>query len=110
MKSLGARDKDLAHGLRFEGLVLGLVGSIFGVILGLLASFIVSAVINSLLVNFISGMGIKFKISLIALMVAFSLGVITSLISSSRQVISIKKISPIEAIKGTSDILIRKRC
>lgn len=109
LKSLGARDKDLAHGLRFEGLVLGLVGSIFGVILGLLASFIVSAVINSLLVNFISGMGIKFKISLIALMVAFSLGVITSLISSSRQVISIKKISPIEAIKGTSDILIRKK-
>lgn len=105
LASVGATKKQIRHNVIFECMVLGIIGIPLGIVSGIFAVFVLLQIVNALigdqLLAFVDGL--VFKISLLPVIVATVLGVITiylSAISSARRA---SKVSPIDNLRGSKE-------
>ena len=106
LSSVGATSKQIKKNVYFESIVLALIGIPLGIALGLLASFILINVCNILLkegLNF----SLVYKISLIAILISLGLSAITCLLSARSSAKRASKITPIDAIRESTDVKIK---
>jgi putative ABC transport system permease protein len=99
LSAIGATPKQLKRSLRFEGLVIGIVGSILGVIVGAILTFGLVTVLNLAGVS-LPGSGIKIKPSNVISAVLF--GTIITLVSVMIPARRAAKTEPIEALRDAA--------
>ncbi len=109
LSSVGTTKKQLKQEVLKEGFVLGLIGIPAGIIFGVLAVFILVRLCNLIAGEFLFDTGIAFKISLLPVMAAVVLGVVTIYFSALGSAKRTSKISPIEALKSNDEIKITGR-
>lgn len=111
LKSLGATDRQIRNNIVFEGMSIGVVASLFGLLIGGLASRVLIYIVNKLLdvEKFLEGISFELAISLPVILISLALGFITILLSSLYVAKRAYKLSPIQAIRSSEDIKIRKK-
>lgn len=109
LSSVGSTKKQLKQEVLREGFILGLIGIPVGIIFGVLAVFILVRLCNLIAGEFIFDTGIVFKISLLPIMAAVVLGVVTIYFSALGSAKRTSKITPIEALKSNDEIKITGR-
>ena len=107
LASIGATTKQIKKSVLFEGLVLGLIAIPLGVIVGLGAIFILIYIVNTLIVD-ISKMEFLYIIPYQAILLASILGAVTIYLSCYFTAKRTSKISPIDSIRSSEDIKIKK--
>ena len=109
LRSIGATKKQIRKNVFYEATLLGLIGIPLGILLGSLASFILVIVSNHFLNDMISdNLTLQFSFSLIAIIVSIVLGIITIYISAIRSALKAAKVSPIESIRNSGEIKIKR--
>lgn len=110
--SIGATSKQLRKSIFFEGAILGIISIPLGVVVGIIAIGIVLAIVNSIINSgitpLIDNLELKLSISNVAILVAIVLSVVMIIISLIRPSYRAGKISPIDAIRESSDIKVKK--
>ena len=108
LSSIGATKKQIKKSVYYEGLILGLIAIPLGIICGLIASSILIVLVNIFLKDLYP---IKFiyVISWYAILLSIILGLITIFLSSWRSAHKAAKISPIEAIRNSSELKIKSK-
>ncbi len=110
LRSVGATKKQIKQNVLYEAFILGLIGIPLGVLLGLLATFILCIVSNYLLKGLAgTGFNIEFVINLIAIIFSVILGIITIYLSAIKSAIKASSVSPIDSIRNSGNIKIRKQ-
>lgn len=109
LASIGATKKQIKRNVHYEGIRLGLYGIPIGILCGLFASYILIIICNYLLKDMIDVEFLQFKVSFIAILFSIILSIITIYLSSIKSAKKASKISPIEAIRGNSDIKIKSK-
>ena len=110
LSSVGATKKQIRKSVYYEAFILGLIGIPLGILSGLFASYILLMISNYLLRDaFIEGLTLRFSFSILAILFAVILGIITILLSSFRSAFKASKIMPITAIRNSSDIKINPK-
>ena len=99
LSAIGATPKQLKRSLRFEGLVIGIVGSLLGVIVGAILTFGLVTVLDMAGVS-LPGSGIKIKPSNVISAVLF--GTIITLVSVMIPARRAAKTEPIEALRDAA--------
>ena len=108
LSSIGATKKQIKRSIYYEGLILGLIAIPLGIICGLIASSILIVLVNIFLKDLYP---IKFiyVISWLAIFLSIILGLTTIFLSSWRSAHKAAKISPIEAIRNSSELKIKAK-
>ncbi len=108
LSSIGATKKQIKRSVYYEGLILGLIAIPLGIICGLIASAVLIVLVNFFLKNLYP---IKFiyVVSWLAILLSTLLGLITIFLSSWRSAHKAAKISPIEAIRNSSELKIKAK-
>ncbi len=111
LSSIGATKRQISKSVKFEALILGLIGIPLGIFFGILAVYVVIKIINIIGGNFILPNlgGVHFNVSLIVIIISIGLSFITiylSSISSSRRA---SRVSPIENLKNNNEIKINSK-
>ena len=110
--SIGATSKQLRKSIFFEGAILGIISIPLGVVVGIIAIGIVLAIVNSIINSgatpLIDNLELKLSISNVAILAAIVLSVVMIIISLIRPSYRAGKISPIDAIRESSDIKVKK--
>ena len=85
LRSVGATKKQIKRNVFYEATILGLIGIPLGILLGYLASYILIIVSNYYLSDMLqAGLKLEFAFSIIAVLVAIILGIITIYFSAFR--------------------------
>ncbi len=109
LRSIGATKKQIKKNVFFEATILGLIGIPLGIISGIFASFILIIVCNYYLNGMLdSNIILSFTLSYIAIIIAIILGIITVFLSAFRSATKASKISPINSIRNSGNIKIKK--
>ena len=109
LASVGATRKQIKYSVLKEGFIIGLIGIPLGILSGILADYILILIMNKLTEGIVLDTNFVFKISIYPILISIILGIVTiylSAITSSRRA---SKISPLEAIRNTSDIKISNK-
>lgn len=109
LKSIGATERQVVDNIIFEGLCLGLIGAVFGLLIGVLASFILIQVVNILLKDMLDGIKFDFYISTLSILISLIVGFISIFMSSYLIARRSRRLSPIEAIRSSNDIKVKKK-
>lgn len=111
LASVGATKKQIRHNVIFECMVLGLIGIPVGIISGVFAIFVLLKIVNSLIGNYLLAHveGIIFNVSILPIVVAVVLGVITIYLSAIASAIRASKVSPIENLRGSKEIKLNSK-
>lgn len=111
LSSIGATKKQIKKSVLMEGMFIGVIAIPLGIVCGILADYILIKIVNVLIGDFlISNLdGIVFKMSIIPIIVAVILGIITIYLSALSSAFKASKISPIEAIRNNDDIKIKSK-
>lgn len=105
LSSIGATKKQIRKSVHYEATVLGCFGIPIGLLSGLFAGFILIKVSNYLLKESLS-IELIFHPSILALVLAVILGIITIYFSATGSARKAGKISPMEAIRNQNEISI----
>ena len=109
LRSIGATKKQIRKPVFYEATILGIIGIPLGIILGFLASFILIIISNSVLNGMTeNNLKLQFEFSMVAVVVAIILGIITIYLSAIRSAIKAAKVSPLESIRNSGNIKIKK--
>ena len=108
LRSIGATKKQMRRNVFFEATILGVIGIPLGIFFGLLASFILILVSNYFLSEAIN-ITLYFSFSLVALVLAIILSIITIYLSSLRSAMKASKITPIDSIRNSADLKIKSK-
>lgn len=110
--SVGATAKQIRKSIFFEGAILGIISVPLGIIIGIVAIGIVLAIVNGIINSgttpLIDNFELKLTISGLAIIVAIVLSVVMIIISLIRPSYRAGKISPIDAIRESSDIKLKR--
>lgn len=110
LRSVGATKKQIKKSVIKEAILLSIIGIPLGIISGLVAIYILIIVINALIGDFIASSNMMvYGVSFIGIILSALLGIMTvylSALSSSRKA---SKISPIESIRNSKDIVIKSK-
>ncbi|MBO5183062.1 MAG: ABC transporter permease [Bacilli bacterium] len=110
LRSIGATKKQIRKNVFYEATILGLIGIPLGILLGFLASFILIIISNYYLTDMIdAGFRLEFVFSIIAVVVALILGIVTIYFSAFRSAKRASKVSPIESIRNSANIKINSK-
>ena len=110
LRSIGSTKKQIRKNVLYEASILGIIGIPLGVFLGLFASFILMIISNKLLSNSYSeDLVLKFSVSWLAIIISIILGMITIYLSALKSAFKASKVSPIESIRNSGNIKIKKR-
>lgn len=110
LTSIGGTKKQIKKCVLKEGIILGTIGIPLGIISGIFAVYIITKVINIILKGqlFENINHVVFHISIIGIIISCILGLITIYLSAIKSAIKASKISPIENLKSTKEIKIKK--
>lgn len=108
LASVGATSRQIRKNVFFEAAFLALIGIPLGVLSGVLASALLIFVCNRF---FTEGLSIHlvFSISLVPILAAVVLSYVTILISARRSASQAAKVSPMEAIRGNSEVIVKAK-
>ena len=110
--SVGATAKQIRKSIFFEGAVLGLISIPLGIVIGIVAIGIVLAIVNGIINSgsspLIDNFELQLTISWGAIIVAIIVSIVMIIISLIRPSYRAGKISPIDAIRESSDVKIKK--
>ncbi len=110
LRSIVATKKQIKKNVFFEATILGLIGIPLGILLGCIATFILIMLSNYLLVDaFASGIRLVYSTSLIAIIIATILGIITIYFSAFSSARRASKVSPIDSIRNSANIKINSK-
>lgn len=110
LKSVGATKKQIRKNVFYEASILGLIGIPLGIVLGLLASFILIIISNYYIKDMLaSGLKLYFSFSLLSIIIAIVLGIITLYFSAFRSAKRAANISLIDSIRNSSNIKINSK-
>ena len=110
LRSIGATKKQIKNNVLYEASILGTIGIPLGLILGLVASFVLMVISNSLLTtSYSDDLVLKISVSWIALAASVILGIVTIYLSALKSAIKASRVSPIESIRNSGNIKIKKR-
>lgn len=107
--SIGATSKQIKKNVLYEGFILGLIGIPLGILCGVFACFILVIIINYLMVDALGGLKFVMKIPLIPIILTIVLASITIYLSVIKVARKSAKISPIDAIRETKEIVINSK-
>ncbi len=108
LASVGATSKQIKRNVYFESFVLALIGIPLGIALGLLAAFILIQVCNILLKDMVT-FELIYKFSWASILISLVLSIVTCLLSARSSAKKASKISPIDAIRESTDIKIKNK-
>lgn len=110
--SVGATAKQIRKSIFFEGAILGLISIPLGIVIGIVAIGIVLAIVNGIINSgttpLIDNFELQLTISWGAIIVAIIVSIVMIIISLIRPSYRAGKISPIDAIRESSDVKIKK--
>ena len=110
--SVGATAKQIRKSIFFEGAVLGLISIPLGIVIGIVAIGIVLAIVNGIINSgstpLIDNFELQLTISWGAIIVAIIVSIVMIIISLIRPSYRAGKISPIDAIRESSDVKVKK--
>ena len=110
--SIGATSKQIRKSIFFEGAVLGIISIPLGIVIGVVAIGIVLAIVNGIINSgttpLIDNFELNLSVSGLAILVAVILSIVMIIISLIRPSYRAGKISPIDAIRESSDVKIKK--
>ncbi len=110
LRSIGATKKQIRKNVFFEATILGLIGIPIGLLCGLLASYILVFVCNYFLAGSLEeNLEIIFAFSYLAIIVAIILGMLTIYLSALRSARRAAKVSPIDSIRNSADLKIKRK-
>lgn len=109
LRSIGATKKQIRRNVFYEASILGVIGIPLGIIFGFLASYILVIVSNLLLKDMFNGLKLIFTFSLIPVIVAILLGILTIYFSAFRSSRKASKVSPIDSIRNSANIKINPK-
>ena len=110
LRSVGATKKQIKRNVFYEATILGLIGIPLGVLLGYLASYILIIISNYYLSDMLqAGLKLKYAFSIIAVLVAIILGIVTIYFSAFRSAKRASKVSPIDSIRNSANIKINPK-
>lgn len=111
--SIGATSTQIRKSIFFEGFLLGIISIPLGIIVGILAIWIVllfvNGIINSGSTPLIDNFNLKLTVSYSAIGIAILISVIMIVISLLRPSYRAGKITPIDAIRESSDVKIKNK-
>ena len=99
LSAIGATPKQLKRSLRFEGLVIGIVGSFLGVVVGAVLTFVLVSILSGVGVN-LPGSGITIKPANVIQGLLF--GTVITLVSVMIPARRAAKTEPIEALRDAA--------
>ena len=109
--SVGATAKQIRKSIFFEGAILGLISIPLGIAIGIVAIGIVLAIVNGIINSgstpLIDNFELQLTISWGAIIVAIIVSIVMIIISLIRPSYRAGKISPIDAIRESSDVKIK---
>ena len=110
--SVGATAKQIRKSIFFEGAILGLISIPLGIAIGIVAIGIVLAIVNGIINSgstpLIDNFELQLTISWGAIIVAIIVSIVMIIISLIRPSYRAGKISPIDAIRESSDVKVKK--
>ena len=110
--SVGATAKQIRKSIFFEGAILGLISIPLGIAIGIVAIGIVLAIVNGIINSgstpLIDNFELQLTISWGAIIVAIVVSIVMIIISLIRPSYRAGKISPIDAIRESSDVKVKK--
>ncbi|MCR5483155.1 MAG: ABC transporter permease, partial [Bacilli bacterium] len=110
LRSVGATKKQIRKNVLYEATILGLIGIPLGVMLGLIATAILMVITNKLMAGaYDASMELHMVISWAAILVSVLLGVVTIYLSALRSSIRASHVSPIESIRNSANIKLKKK-
>ena len=110
LRSIGATKKQVKRNVFYEATILGLIGIPLGILLGFIASYILIIISNYYLSDMIqAGFKLEFVFSMIAVLVAIVLGIVTIYFSAFRSARRASKVSPIDSIRNSANIKINPK-
>lgn len=109
LSSIGATKKQIKKSVIYEGLILGVIGIPLGILLGIVVINILIVFSNTILGDMINEMTFVVDIPLLAILFSILLGMVTIYFSSIASAYRASKVSPIEALRNTNEIKIKKR-
>ncbi len=110
LKSIGATKKQIKKNVFYEATILGIIGIPLGIIVGLIASYVLILISNYFLRDSLAiGLNLKFSLSIISILIAIILGIITLYFSSLRSASRASKVSPIDSIRNSANIKINSK-
>ena len=107
LRSIGATKKQIKKNVFYEATILGLIGIPLGILLGYLASYILIIISNYYLIE--AGFKLEFAFSIIAVLIAIILGIVTIYFSAFRSAKRASKVSPIDSIRNSANIKINPK-
>ena len=110
LRSIGATKKQVKRNVFYEATILGLIGIPLGILLGFIASYILIIISNYYLTDMIeAGFKLEFVFSMIAVLVAIVLGIVTIYFSAFRSAKRASIVSPIDSIRNSANIKINPK-
>ena len=110
LRSIGATKKQIRKNVFYEATILGIIGIILGILLGLIATYILIIISNNLLLSADEIVKLKliFNFNIYAILVSVLLGIVTIYLSAFRSARRAAKVSPIESIRNSGEIKIKR--
>lgn len=109
LSSTGATSKQIRHNVLFEGFVLGIIAIPLGILLGVGVCAILVVLLNAILGDMLNGIMFTYSVPFLPIVFAVILSAVTIFLSTITTALRASKISPITAIRGNSDIKIKKK-
>lgn len=110
LASVGTTSKQIRKNVLYEGVILGIIGIPFGILSGLFAIFILLQVVQNILGDMLGDeFTFVFQTSALAIIVSIVLCGITIYLSARKSAKKAAKVSPIDAIRNSQDIKIKKK-
>ncbi|MDD3303800.1 MAG: FtsX-like permease family protein [Clostridia bacterium] len=109
LTSIGATKKQISKTVLLEGLFIGLIAIPLGIILGIVAINILIIIVNYLLGDMLNGTSFIYSVPILPIVLSAIISSITIYLSCMIPAKRAAKISPIEAIRGNSDIKIKAK-
>ncbi len=109
LRSVGATKKQIKKNVFYEAAILGIIGIPLGILCGFIASYLL-VIISNYFLNSSSEVlfELEFKFPMMAVIISILLGIITIYFSAIGSAIKASKISPIDSIRNSANIKIKK--
>lgn len=101
--------KQIKKNVLYEGAILSIIAIPIGVLAGTGAIWILLKIVNSILVDYLNGLEFNVTLWIPGLIIAAVISLITMFLSVITPAKKTAKISPIEAIRGQKDIVIKSK-
>lgn len=110
LRSIGATKKQIKKNVFYEASILGIIGIPLGILLGFIASYLLIIISNYYLTGMlITSLKLEFSFSIIAVVVAVILGIITIYLSAFKSARKASHISPIDSIRNSAGVKINSK-